>query len=93
MTSGESSVFKVRISRRAESYLRRADRKMQRRIAAALEAIRQSPTRGPHIKPLEGTKWTYRYEFGDFRVIYSVNLEERTVDIHRIGPRGDIYKK
>lgn len=52
MTSKESLTFKVRLSRRAESYLRRADRSTQKRVATAIEAIRQNPVCGPRIKPL-----------------------------------------
>ncbi|MBC7341254.1 MAG: hypothetical protein H5U02_02185 [Clostridia bacterium] len=61
MSSNETSIFKVRLSRRAENYLRRTDRSTQKRIAAAIEAIRQSPIGGPRIKALEGSDGDYRY--------------------------------
>ncbi|HPT62446.1 MAG TPA: type II toxin-antitoxin system RelE/ParE family toxin [Bacillota bacterium] len=92
MTSRENLTFKVRLSRRAEGYLRRTDRNTQKRIAAAIENIRQNPIRGLHIRPLEGRESEYRYYLGNLRIVYTVHPEERLIDITSIGPRGDIYK-
>ncbi|BCV22905.1 type II toxin-antitoxin system RelE family toxin [Moorella sp. Hama-1] len=93
MNSKENSTFKVRLSRRAESYLRRVERSVQKRIAVAIENIRQNPTQGFHIKPLEGREQEFRYYLGNLRIVYAVDLEARLIDINNIGPRGDIYKK
>ncbi|MGQ9533352.1 MAG: type II toxin-antitoxin system RelE family toxin [Desulfotomaculales bacterium] len=93
MNSRENSTFRVRVSRRAENYLRRVDRTTQKRIAAAIEAIRGSPLGGPHIKPMGGGKADYRYHLGNLRIVYTVSLEQRVIDILSIGPRGNIYKK
>lgn len=64
MTSRENSTFKLKLSRHAENYLRRADRTTQKRIGEALEAIRKNPLHGPHIKALEGD---YRHEVAGLR--------------------------
>ena len=93
MTSEKNSIFKVRLSRRAENYIKRVDRKMQKRIAIAIETIRRNPLRGPHIKALEASEEDYRYYLGNLRIVYTVNLNEKVINISSIGPRGDIYKK
>ncbi len=85
--------FRVRISRRAENYIRRADRNTQKRIAAAIETIRRNPLQGPHVAPLKSGKRDYRYYLGNLRIVYTVNLEDRIIDVITIGPRGDVYKK
>lgn len=44
-------------------------------------------------KPLKGIfKGLYRYRFGDYRVIYSIDRKENTILILRVGKRKDIYK-
>lgn len=93
MTSKGNSTFKFRLSRRAERYLKRLNKKARERIACAIENICQNPTYGPHIRPLESAKEDYRYDIGNLRILYSVNLEQKIIDIDNIGPRGDIYKK
>lgn len=93
MSSKENLIFKVRLSRRAANYLKRTDQNTQKRIAVAIETIRKNPLRGPRIKLLEGTKCDYRYYLGNLRIVYTVNLEERLIDITSIGPRGDVYKR
>ncbi|WP_394295120.1 MULTISPECIES: type II toxin-antitoxin system RelE family toxin [Thermococcus] len=34
----------------------------------------------------------YRVRLGEYRVIYSVNWEERVILIHRLKRRGEAYK-
>ncbi|HPD60720.1 MAG TPA: type II toxin-antitoxin system RelE/ParE family toxin [Thermodesulfobacteriota bacterium] len=43
-------------------------------------------------KPLKGIfKGLYRYRFGDYRVIYSIDKKENTILILRVGKRKDVY--
>jgi mRNA interferase RelE/StbE len=43
-------------------------------------------------KPLKGIfKGLYRYRFGDYRIIYSIDRKENAILILRIGNRKDIY--
>ncbi|MCD5406723.1 MAG: type II secretion system F family protein [Desulfotomaculum sp.] len=65
---------------------------MQKRLATAIEAIRQNPVCGNHIKPLTNNAQDYRYSLSNLRIIYTVNHQEKLVEISSIGPRGDIYK-
>jgi len=44
-------------------------------------------------KPLKGIfKGLYRYRFGDYRVIYSIDKKENSIFILRIGKRKNIYQ-
>lgn len=93
MNSSENSTYKVQLLAQPRSYLKRADRSIQKRIATAIETICANPIRGPNIKPLRGFSQKYRYRLGDIRIIYNVKIEERLIIIEAIGPRGDVYKK
>jgi mRNA interferase RelE/StbE len=45
-------------------------------------------------KPLKGIfKGLYRYRFGDYRVIYSIDRRENTILILRVGKRKEIYNQ
>ena len=84
-----------RIARRAANYLRRLPKETQQTIIEAFEDICQSPFSHSNptvIRPLKGPhKGRWRYSVGDLRIIYSVNVQEKSVEIVAIGPRGDIY--
>ncbi len=58
----------------------------KKRIKAAVDKIPDGD-----IKPLRGTKGSYRLRVGDRRVIFSYP-EPGVVLIEKIGSRGDVYK-
>ncbi len=84
-----------RIARSVASYVRRLPKKTQQAIADAFDDICESPFSHPNpmvIRPLKGShKGRWRYRLGDLRIIYTVNVQEKTVEIIALGPRGDIY--
>ena len=43
---------------------------------------------------LQGDVWTgpYKYRLGDYRIIYQVEHELRTVRVLKVGHRRDVYK-
>lgn len=84
-----------RIARHVANYLRRLPRETQQTIAEALDDICRSPFSHPNptvIRPLKGPhRGRWRYRVGNLRIIYTVNIEEKSIEIVAIGPRGDIY--
>lgn len=50
--------------------------------------------RPPGAKPLQGKKYRglYRIRSGDYRVIYQVRDDSRTVVVVKIGDRKDVYE-
>ena len=55
-------------------------------LAANLDAIRLEALTGDLAE-------LYKLRVGDYRVIYEVLREERTIVIHAIGHRREIYRK
>jgi mRNA-degrading endonuclease RelE of RelBE toxin-antitoxin system len=47
----------------------------------------------PDCKPLEGVKNGYRVRRGDYRITFSLIIQDNTVMLLRVLPRGQIYKK
>ncbi len=68
---------------------------------SAREAVERTLDRLPRnpfdpsldIRPIKGAPGTLRLRVGDWRVIFEVDLVNRTIQVRRIGARGDIYKK
>jgi mRNA interferase RelE/StbE len=86
-------MYKVFPHRKAGKYYESLDDKTAKRINKAIEAMCRNPIEGPHIKRLRGPhEGKYRYAVGNLRIVYRVNVKEKTILIEAIGPRGDIYK-
>lgn len=83
--------YEVRLSRRAESYLRRLDTPSRERIIRRLRQIGDDPF-GPHSKPLKDQASRRSARVGGHRVIFGVDEQERAVAVSVIGPRGDVYR-
>ena len=86
-------MHKVFPHKKAVKYYESLDDKTAKRINKAIEGISSNPLEGPHIKRLMGRhEGKYRYAVGDLRIVYRVNIEDKTILIEAIGSRGDIYK-
>ena len=87
-------MYEVLISHEAEKYYKRQDKDTKRRLNNCIDNLSREPLSGPHIKRLHGElEGKYRYEMGDFRIVYEVNVKDKTVEIKSIGGRGDVYKR
>ena len=59
------------------------------KILACIESLSENP-RQPSCKKLSGQE-KYRLRYGRYRIIYSIQDEELTVWIVKVGHRKDIY--
>jgi mRNA interferase RelE/StbE len=62
---------------------------LKSRIAQALRKLEKAPPEGD-IKKLEGRDG-YRVRIGDYRILF--DIENDTVSIYKIAPRGQAYKE
>jgi len=84
----EYSVF---FRRSAVRELHKIPKRDLRRILGRVESLSREP-RPPRHEKLAGQE-RYRIRQGDYRIICSVQDDERTVWIVRVGHRRDIYEK
>jgi len=56
-----------------------------------IEALAQVP-RPPGSKKLKGGKDLWRVRIGDYRVVYSVNDDEKEIQVTRIAHRREAYE-
>ena len=86
--------FRIEIKPSAEKQYRRLDRKLRRRIKAALEELEreESPLSHPQVRPLTGKlKGDYRLRVGDWRVLFTPDHDARLIYVYAILPRGEAY--
>jgi len=86
-------MYNIRILDEASRELARLDKPVGRRIverinwlSEKLNDIRPEPLRGDLIG-------LYKFRIGDYRVIYEIIHNEKTIVIHAIGHRREIYRK
>jgi mRNA interferase RelE/StbE len=75
----------------ADKALRQLPEKVQRRIAAATEALAGDP-RPPGAVKLHGTEDLWRIRVGQYRVVYTVQDEALIVLVLRVAHRKDVYR-
>jgi mRNA interferase RelE/StbE len=85
-------MYNIRILEEASRELARLDKPIGRRIverinwlSEKLNDIRPEPLRGDLIG-------LYKFRIGDYRVIYEIIHDEKTIVIHAIGHRREIYR-
>jgi mRNA interferase RelE/StbE len=83
------------VERRVEKDLERVPRHIADKFLDALDEFAKDPIRprpGFDVKPLKGLPGNpFRLRLGDYRVLYSVDLGQRTVKITSIRHRGTAY--
>jgi mRNA interferase RelE/StbE len=62
------------------------------RIFQHIEQLRDAPFPRQSIK-LAGAEQLYRLRVGDYRIIYSVDKEEKQITVHYVRHRRDVYRK
>lgn len=83
--------YTVSLKRSAEKELRDLTKSERERVAAAILDLRENPL-PPGIKKLKNMDG-YRLRVGDYRILYTVNEKERTLEVYAIGHRRDVYRK
>ena len=86
-------MYRLTIRKHAIKTLRRMRPRDARRVRDELDMLAHNPIgRDADVTPLRGRPG-FQLRVGSWRIIFEQNEETRAIDILRIGPRGDIYKK
>ena len=78
------------IRKSAADELGRIPKKDLRRIVERIQALGDEPR--PRGNEKLSARERYRIRQGDYRVIYAVDDDLRTIEIVKIGHRGEIYR-
>ena len=82
--------YQLEVSHTAHRQIRRLPSLSQERINTAIYSLSRNPrpTGSKKLTAREG----YRIRVGDYRVLYIVNDNTKTVTIYRVMARGDAYR-
>ena len=85
-------MYRVTILPKALEYLSRADKPVAQRVADRLTWLSEN-IENINPMPLKGNlSGLSKLRVGDWRVIYEVNNEGKSITVHKIGHRREIYK-
>jgi len=84
--------FKILWKKSTERDIREIDPNQVPRLIEVIESLAQDPYPRQCHK-LRGAEKLYRIRIGDYRVIYEVNTEEKTIIIYYIRHRREAYKE
>lgn len=76
----------LKFSKQAVKYINAADKPTKERLKEAIHALPLGD-----VKKLQGYQSDYRLRVGNLRVIFSI--DEETITVKSILPRGQVYKK
>lgn len=76
----------------AERDLKNIDRQVVPRIIRAVESLAENPFPSMSRK-LQGGEASYRIRWGDYRVIYQVDKDNKRLVIYHIRHRKEAYRK
>lgn len=74
-----------------EKDLRRVPANMVERLLRAAEGLRCNPHPAGAVK-LSGAERLYRLRVRDYRIVYEVHAQDRTVTVHYMRHRKDVYR-
>jgi mRNA interferase RelE/StbE len=82
--------YSLRIKKSAERELRQVPKPDVRRVVRKIAALAQDP-RPPGCQKLFGENG-YRLRQGDYRILYTLDDDQRVVEIIKIGHRREVYR-
>ena len=86
-------MYQLKYRRQAKIYLARLPIKIKSKIVDKLHEIKENPD-DPNldVNKIKG-KSGYRLRVGQYRIIYTRHRDELIIEVVKIRPRGDIYKR
>lgn len=83
-------MYKLRISSKAATEIKKISHPHQKAIILALAEIREEPFFGkPLTRELTGR---FSFRVGVYRIIYKVNKKDRVIDVLTAGHRATVYQ-
>jgi len=84
-------LFKIRFHKKVFKDLDNLPENEVERIAKQIETLKTNPF-PPGFKKLSGKDGIYRIRQGNYRVVYSVDQEEKDIIVWAVRHRKDVYR-
>ena len=84
-------MYEVEFVTSAAKEFRSLEDEIKRRVAVAIEALRENPR--PRVaRKLRGHERLYRIRVGSYRVVYEIDDQARLIRVTRIRHRRKVYR-
>lgn len=84
-------MYKLSIKNSARKEMDRLPDQVFLKVDRAILSLKEDPFPYPQSKKLKGED-RYRLRAGDYRVVYSVNENQKAITIFRVRHRKDVYR-
>lgn len=85
--------YQVFVLHIATEELARLDKAIAQRVTSRIKWLSENFDVLPHSTLTADLRGLFKLRVGNYRIIYSVNRQERIIFIHSIGHRRDIYNE
>ena len=88
-----SNRYALRVAKTAEKDLNKLQSKQFVQVAKKIFSLQGNP-KPQDCKELKGYPGGYRVDQGEYRILYTIDEDSKTIDIFRIGKRndGEVYR-
>ena len=84
-------MYKITFSKQADKALRKMPRNLALKIAEKIKELSKNPEKMTNVKKLTDHPG-YRLRVGDWRIVYLLNKNDKTIHIIKINTRGEVYQ-
>jgi mRNA interferase RelE/StbE len=84
--------YKLQIGKQAEKYISKLDKPTRKRFANQLESLKADPM-GNSKAIVNSDPPARSCRVGDWRIVFSLNEENRVVIVSMVLPRGQVYDR
>jgi mRNA interferase RelE/StbE len=85
--------YDVLLTHEAQRFYKKADTVLVRKLNRCFLYLGKNPYEHPNIKRLKGPSAGYfRYQVGDWRVVYGVDEQKREITVLLIAYRSKVYR-
>ncbi|ELP56564.1 MULTISPECIES: type II toxin-antitoxin system RelE family toxin [Microcystis] len=86
------SNYQIRLKTSAAKEFKKLPSSIRQRVSDSLEKLQQDPRPSGVVK-LKGEDKMYRLRVGDYRIVYTIEDNDKIIKVTRIGHRQDVYQE
>jgi mRNA interferase RelE/StbE len=84
--------YRIQFKASAAKEFKKLPLSVKQRVSISLDNLQQNP-RPSGVKKLQGEQALYRVRVGEYRIVFTIDDDEKIIKITRIRHRQDVYKE
>ena len=83
-------MYSTSLSKQAEKFIKKAEKELAKRLIQKIEKLETEPI-PTDAKTIEGSNKTFRIRLGKYRILYTINHNQKEILIAKIDNRENVY--